>query len=187
VPDISPPVTARHLLEGWLRARAPSLEGPVLDVGTARGERAWFPVERVTLDVTAARGVDLVGDIQNLHAIADGTYGSVVCTEVLEHVLYPERALRELRRVTRPGGLCLVSVPWLYPFHPCPLDLRRFTLQGLVTVMQDSGWTIVEQGGLPIPPEAHAHIVTAIQLITGGRCPRPETMGYSNWVVTARA
>lgn len=181
------PLTARDRLEAWLMGHVGSLAPTVLDVGTARSARAWIPVERVTLDCGAARGVDLVADIEDLSGIPAGAFGSVICTEVLEHVVAPDRALAELRRVTRPGGTLLLSVPWLYPFHPCPLDLRRFTLQGLVHVIEGAGWTVDEQGGLPIPEEAHAQLVGAIRLITGGRCPKPESLGWSNWTVRAHA
>jgi SAM-dependent methyltransferase len=39
----------------------------------------------------------------------DQRFDLVVCLEVLEHLPEPERALRELRRVSRGG--CLISVP----------------------------------------------------------------------------
>ncbi len=41
----------------------------------------------------------------------DGVFDVVVCNHVLEHIFETEFALRELRRVTAPGGCCIVSVP----------------------------------------------------------------------------
>ncbi len=35
----------------------------------------------------------------------------VICSHVLEHVRDDQRALRELNRVTRPGGLAIIGVP----------------------------------------------------------------------------
>jgi SAM-dependent methyltransferase len=183
----STPANARDRLEAWLEARAGSLAGLTLDVGSARSARPWIPRPRVTLDTQPQLAPDLLADLEDLTGIPDAAFGSVVCTEVLEHVVHPERALGELHRVTSPGGTLLLSVPWIYPFHPCPYDLRRFTLQGLVQAMESAGWTVAEAEGLPIPPEAHALIVEAVKLITGGRCPRPESLGYSNWVVRAAA
>lgn len=41
----------------------------------------------------------------------DGAFEVVVCNHVLEHIFETEAALRELLRVTAPGGFCIVSVP----------------------------------------------------------------------------
>jgi SAM-dependent methyltransferase len=55
----------------------------------------------------------------------------VLCLQVLEHVPDPGAAVRELRRVVRPGGRVLLSTHGIYPFHPNPDDLWRWTYQGL--------------------------------------------------------
>jgi len=188
-----PRVTARNRLEGWVRSQRSRLQGPLLDVGTSRSQRAWIDafVERVTLDVcrevydASTEKPDIQADLEDLSAIEDGRFGSVLCTEVLEHVRRPERALSELLRVTKSGGHLLLSVPWFYPFHPCPLDLRRFTAQGLALVVEDAGWTEIEVGGIPLPKRAHDLIVAAVTEMTGRPCPAPESMACSNWVLTA--
>jgi ubiquinone/menaquinone biosynthesis C-methylase UbiE len=68
------------------------------------------------------------GDIESM-PFADATFETVVCTEVLEHVPHPESALAEMRRVLRPGGLLLGSVParsWIWRLRflssTCPGD-----------------------------------------------------------------
>jgi SAM-dependent methyltransferase len=48
---------------------------------------------------------------QNPLPLPDASVTRVVATEVLEHVEDPERELRELMRVARPGALFLLSVP----------------------------------------------------------------------------
>ena len=59
----------------------------------------------------------------------DGSFATVLCTEVLEHVPHPDAALREIGRVLRPGGLLVGSVPcrsliWRLRFlsSTCPGD-----------------------------------------------------------------
>jgi ubiquinone/menaquinone biosynthesis C-methylase UbiE len=42
---------------------------------------------------------------------ADGVFDRVYCSEVLEHVLEPEAVVREMRRVLKPTGFAVVSVP----------------------------------------------------------------------------
>jgi SAM-dependent methyltransferase len=58
----------------------------------------------------------------------------VLCLSVLEHVDDPFAAMREMRRVLRVGGLLVLHVPFLYPYHAQPGyygDFFRFTEEGV--------------------------------------------------------
>jgi len=58
----------------------------------------------------------------------DATFDVAVAHFVIEHVSEPLRALRELRRVLRPGGVVAIKDPY-YPaftFRPETAELRRF-------------------------------------------------------------
>src|SRR5438309_1650033 len=50
------------------------------------------------------------GDIEAM-PFEDGSFATVICTEVLEHVPDPLMALAEIQRVLRPGGTLIGSVP----------------------------------------------------------------------------
>ncbi len=52
----------------------------------------------------------LLGDIHSL-SFPRGSFDFVVCCETLEHTLDPRGALREIRRVLRPGGKLLLTTP----------------------------------------------------------------------------
>lgn len=56
-------------------------------------------------------------DIQNMSEIGNSEAGSVLCISVLEHVLDPHAAIREIFRILRPGGVALVSVPFFVAYH----------------------------------------------------------------------
>lgn len=71
---------------------------------------------------------------------ADTYYDAVVLTQVLEHVANPDKVLRELLRVTRPGGLLILSVPMNSPLHGEPWHFFHFTHYGLAQLAQRAGW-----------------------------------------------
>lgn len=76
---------------------------------------------------------DIVGDVQDL-PFADNSQDALVCLAVLEHVENPIKAAQELFRTLKPGGYCLVYVPFLYYYHAEKGyygDYWRFTDDGL--------------------------------------------------------
>ena len=50
-------------------------------------------------------------DMQNMRGISDGSFQLVIQSDTLEHVLTPVKALEECRRVLKPGGHLLYTIP----------------------------------------------------------------------------
>src|SRR3954463_9838497 len=101
-----------------------------LDIGAQNGPYgAHFP-RRIALDITRGVGVRIIGDAQAL-AIRDASFEVVLCTEVLEHLPEPQRAIDEMFRVLVPGGQLLLTTRFLFPIHDAPHDYFRFTKYGL--------------------------------------------------------
>lgn len=53
----------------------------------------------------------VVGDVNKI-PFRDKTFNAVVASEVVEHLPVPLAAVSEMRRVSKPGGLVLVAVPY---------------------------------------------------------------------------
>lgn len=76
-------------------------------------------------DIKGAPGVDVVGDIYDaefqahLAALAPAT---VLCTNMLEQVSDPKKLADICKKLVRPGGHIIVSVPRSFPYHPDPID-----------------------------------------------------------------
>lgn len=118
-----------------------SSDGNVLEVG-AHGSPSYgrFFKNKVGIDIKSGPGVNVVGSVYEL-PFQDGTFDMVLCMSILEHLEEPSKAIREMRRVLKPGGRILVSVPFMFPIHDTPSDYWRFTKFGLKYLFRD-GWEI---------------------------------------------
>lgn len=74
----------------------------------------------------------------------DGSVDAIISEATLEHIPDPLLAVREMRRVLRPGGLLYLSVPFLQPLHGGGGDFARWTLPGTRRLLD--GMDILEEG-----------------------------------------
>ncbi|MEE2710443.1 MAG: class I SAM-dependent methyltransferase [Gemmatimonadota bacterium] len=68
------------------------------------------------LTITKNRGFPvrvLDGNAENI-PFSDDTFDIVICTEALEHLIAPPVALHEIKRILKPGGLMILTVPSLH-------------------------------------------------------------------------
>jgi SAM-dependent methyltransferase len=83
-----------------------------------------------------------------------GSFDTVVCTEVLEHLPNAGPALQEISRVLKRDGHFILSVPFFYLIHESPHDYYRYTSFGLRKLLEDSHFTVVRMdprgGGLTV-------------------------------------
>jgi len=54
--------------------------------------------------------LDYVGNVWEIDE-RDSRFDAILCTEVLEHIPYPNRAIAEFSRLLRAGGLLILTVP----------------------------------------------------------------------------
>lgn len=95
--------------------------------------------------------IDYVCDITEI-PVASGSFDVVLCTEVLEHVPNPVLALRELARVTAPGGRLLLTAPLGSGVHQEPYHFYGgFSAYFYQRFLEEYGCEVIETrplGGL---------------------------------------
>lgn len=119
--------------------------GPVIEVGSLYlpdyaslcDLRPLFPGrEYLGCDLRTGPGVDQIEDAQRL-SFKDGSVGTMLLLELLEHLPRPQQAVDEAHRVLRDDGLLAVSVPFDYRLHAFPVDYWRFTASGLSLMLSE--------------------------------------------------
>lgn len=222
IPWTSGSKIAEELLRLRLLALAHLFRGRILDLGCggkpyalmlgSRVER-WIGLDRRAV-VAGATAADVFGSALAVPFLTK-SFDVVLCTQVLEHVPFPQTLFAEVKRVLKPGGHVIVSAPQTNPLHEEPDDYFRFTCHGLRMLVETAGLqvdSLMPSGGavatiaqmmiwhagfvrrLPLAGPALAATLnatlawTAIQL---DRRPALQRGGASkdvlNWVVVARS
>lgn len=124
--------------EAWLADRLAALPAGtrLLDVGAGEcaNKRFCTHLEYVSQDISQYDGqgdgvglqtdvwdtaqIDIVGDLYDIPE--DDPFDTVLCTEVLEHVVDPVRAVEKLARLLRPGGTLIITAPFNSLTHFAP-------------------------------------------------------------------
>jgi SAM-dependent methyltransferase len=121
----------------------------------------------VGCDMRQGRGVDRVLDLESLD-LPDGSVGTAIVLDTVEHVRHVWKAADELHRVLAPGGILIMTSVMYFPIHAYPSDYWRFTPEGFVTLSERFETVVVESAGLTDFP--HTVVACAVK----APCP-PET------------
>lgn len=124
----------------------------------------------VNIDIFNSGMTDVIGSVLTLPfgaQVAD----LVILQGLLEHVPDAGKAVAECHRVLKQGGLLYAEMPFLQPYHECPIDVRRSTRPGLARLC--SPLTEVASGIHIGPASTLAWMLREFlaALISGGRQP----------------
>ncbi len=150
IPDYWWYVARADLLEATLRDRVEGA-GLALDLGSADGpSAAWFREatgRTASLDIDP-RGLGADGVCGSALALpfADEVFDAVAAFDVIEHCEPESEALAEVRRVLRPGGRFVMSVPaytWAWTdFDVANGHHRRYTRARAVAAVERAGFRV---------------------------------------------
>ncbi|MAG07426.1 hypothetical protein CMI46_01260 [Candidatus Pacearchaeota archaeon] len=123
-----------------IKKYAHKINGTVLDIGAGKSPyRKFFKntTKHIKLDNHDYPGIDIIADITKKIPLKSESIDSVVCIQVLEHINKPEKPIKEIHRILKKGGCCLLTTHMAAPLHGEPYDYYRFTKYGLKDLFKD--------------------------------------------------
>lgn len=120
----------------------------VLDYGCGDKPYEWMFRKKfeqyIGVDLTTTEAADYVVNQEDKLPVDDQSIDLVLSTQVLEHVKETNHYLQEIHRVLKANGYLLLSTHGVWPYHPCPNDYWRWTIDGLELIIQQAGFEILE-------------------------------------------
>ncbi len=142
---------ARRGLREAIASLSPRVQGRTLDIGCGRKpyrdlfrSSEYVGLEIDTPENRARKNADCYYD-GTVFPFPNGSFDSIVCSEVLEHVFEPAVFLAEMCRILRDGGLVLLTVPFVWDEHEQPADYARYSSFGLRHLLEKHGFVLLEQ------------------------------------------
>jgi SAM-dependent methyltransferase len=141
-------------LEPFIIDQLGKASAPLLDLGCGNKpyKEYYPPGEVVGADVSQSSlgCVDVIIQPNGPLPFADGSFESILCTQVLEHVEDPHLLIQETCRVLRPGGKMILTCPFIWELHERPHDFLRFSEYWLTKYLTEAGFEVEalhRQGG----------------------------------------
>lgn len=86
-------------------------------------------LELCETDVAFGARTSIICDAHTL-PFADGSFDGVIAQAVIEYLIHPRKAVDEMHRVLRPGGLVYAETPFMQQVHGGPFDFVRYSHVG---------------------------------------------------------
>ncbi len=165
---VNPFFHARRGLLNGVKKQSHMLGGDILDVGcgTKPYQELFSFTSYVGIDTHKSghdhtdEPVDIFYDGKKF-PLEDEAFDSVICNQVLEHVFEPDELLSEIRRVLKPQGHFLLTVPFTWDEHEQPYDYARYSSFGLRYLIEKNGFDIVVQEKLTSDLSAITQLINA--------------------------
>lgn len=133
----------RVLFNETVRRECASLSGRVLDLAGGSNP-SYLPLlpastQFVRTDKKASVGVDAV-DFNKPLPYTDASFDAVLLFSALYIAEDPQKLLKEIHRILKPGGALFLASPFVANEMPEPHDYVRFTAEGLERLVARAGF-----------------------------------------------
>ena len=129
----------RYYLEQFLDEFSSDIRGHCLEFQNPGyvprfGGSAVSQLDILHLDDTNPKAT-VIADLTKPNDVPGNAFDCIVCTHVLHVIPELDKALSEMHRILKPGGVLLVAVPHISMCDPAEHELWRFTPEGLAVVL----------------------------------------------------
>jgi len=126
------------------------ITGKTLDIGCGGrhyeplcNSKKYIGIEIDSEDNRRTKKADFYYD-GNILPFKDNFFDSIISNQVFEHVFNPNLFMTEAYRVLKPGGMMLLTAPFMWDEHEQPFDFARYTSFGLQSILEKNGFEIIE-------------------------------------------
>ena len=102
--------------------------------------------EYIGCDMRKGPGVDRILDLNNIELPSESA-GTVLMIDTLEHVEYCRKAIDEVYRILRPGGILVMTSVMKCQIHDYPYDYWRFTPEAFKSLLKPFHMLFVDFAG----------------------------------------
>ena len=88
--------------------------------------------------------IDVEADLNEMIEVPSGSFDTILCSSVLEHIWNHGMIWAEMQRTLRPQGKLILAVPFVYGLHEVPHDYFRWTRYALEKGATEAGLEVVE-------------------------------------------
>lgn len=153
----------RYYVNKFFSARRHLVTGRVLEIQTSDHIRKYGSnvLAADTLDINPAWNPTYCCDLANASVVPSGSYDCFLLPNTLCFLRDLESALREARRIVRPGGVILATVPGFVPLTPDMPDYWR---------QSAGGWRVIAARvwpGCDTTVETHGNCLAAVAAMYG--------------------
>lgn len=138
----------RIILDQMVSDHCANLEGRVVDLAGG-GNASYYEylpknIELVRTNYYSGDGIDVVVDLNKKLPFNDYEFDSALFLNAIYIMEDPARTLFEIKRILKPGGKLILVSPFIANEMPQPHDYVRYTYEGLVKIVKNSGYSEID-------------------------------------------